>query len=419
MGRALMRGLLAGCLELLLHLPAQAGTPVLLQDTTRSYRLGQYADLLVRPRQPGTADLTLAQIRRAPWANQFRPSTRPVPQVEQSAVVWQRVELRNAARAHTRWLLMSVGNEFDFYLVDPAGRVRAQGQVRAQQPFAATHVVFDRAYTVPLAVPPGAALTLYLASGNGLLRFAIAEQSQLEAEARQRDVGAALYFGIMLALGLYNLLLYFAVRDRSHLYYVLFVASFALLQSLLMGYLGLLLRAWWPLGVPEVGYAGLMSATAIFSILTMRAFLETRRQVPRLDRVLQVVIGLALGYVLAALLPALRPLTSHFYYLVPLTTVAGMLVPGVAVLRLGYRPARYYLAGWAVLMAAIVLFYLRTLGVVPLSFLTEYGVRMASALEVILISLGLADRINLARRDKELAQAEALAVAREKQAVQQ
>ena len=339
-----------------------------------------------------------------------------------SAEVWLRCELRNDEPAADRWLLCGSlyhTQKFEVYLTDAAGRLRFRQRAASGPGFRAAHAVAGRHYNLVLPLPAGQPRTLYIQTSGGVLRFSLLARERLHEKLRREEVAAGLYFGVLLALLLYNLLLYFSVRDRSYLYYVLFVASFGLLQADMTGYLYQLLDSeTGTTGLPVYLQNVLISLTAMFSILTARAFLETARLVPRLDRALWLTLLFAPVLGLSSAVPALQPLTAGLSYVVPLLTVAVLLAAGLAVLHWGFRPARYYLAGWTVLMAAIVLYYLRTLGVVPVSFLTEHGVRMASALEVILISLGLADRINLARRDRALAQAEALALAREKVDVQ-
>jgi two-component system, NtrC family, sensor kinase len=55
-----------------------------------------------------------------------------------------------------------------------------------------------------------------------------------------------------------------------------------------------------------------------------------------------------------------------------------------------------------------VLFVLKDAGVLPFSGLTHYAMTVGSAIEGVLLSFGLADRINVLRREKEQSQAEAL-----------
>ena len=405
----------------LLALPAAAQPgPVVLRDTARDYPLGRQSAVLALPQVPGQAPLTLADVRGR-YAGQFRASTQDVPTIVLArADVWLRCDVRADTGPATRWLLRGLLrglDPFEAYLVDAAGRVRFR-QRASSRPFAASHVVTAQNFNLRLPLPPGERLTLYLHGGSGEQCFVISEENNLREQARWKDLGAAVYFTTLLTMLLYNLLLYLLIRDRSYWYYVLFVASFGLLQAQMSGYLHLWMG---PARVQAVeGPLGLtlLAATMVFSVLTARAFLETARAAPRLDRALRALAALTPALVLSGLVPQLAGFTYVLLIALPLLTVAGLLGACVGALRRGYRPANYYLAGWVLLMAAIVLYYLRTLGLLPLNFLTEYGVRVASALEVILLSMGLADRINLARRDKERAQAEALAVAREKEDVQ-
>ena len=55
----------------------------------------------------------------------------------------------------------------------------------------------------------------------------------------------------------------------------------------------------------------------------------------------------------------------------------------------GDRIAVYYVVAWSVLVAATVLLILRTVGVAPVNFATDYGVQVAASLEVVLLSLAL------------------------------
>jgi signal transduction histidine kinase len=65
------------------------------------------------------------------------------------------------------------------------------------------------------------------------------------------------------------------------------------------------------------------------------------------------------------------------------------------------RPALFYAASWLVLLAGIMMFLLRTLGVLEDSFLSVWGPQLGAAFEVTLLALGLADRINVMRANLE------------------
>jgi PAS domain S-box-containing protein len=76
----------------------------------------------------------------------------------------------------------------------------------------------------------------------------------------------------------------------------------------------------------------------------------------------------------------------------------------------GYAPARYYTIAWAALLVGTVLFTLSKLGFIARTVFTENAMQAGSTIEVILLSFALANRINVARREKELAQAETVSI---------
>lgn len=80
----------------------------------------------------------------------------------------------------------------------------------------------------------------------------------------------------------------------------------------------------------------------------------------------------------------------------------------VRALLAGHRQARYFLLAWAGLLVFILLGTLRNFALVPTNFVTTYGLHLGFALDVLLLSFALGDRINLLRREHGAAQAEAL-----------
>lgn len=83
----------------------------------------------------------------------------------------------------------------------------------------------------------------------------------------------------------------------------------------------------------------------------------------------------------------------------------------------GFRPARYFLFAWTIFFAGIVMFTLRNLGLLPYNAFTNYTLELGIAIEVTLLSIALADRINVLKKEKELSQAAALEAARENERI--
>jgi diguanylate cyclase (GGDEF)-like protein len=256
-------------------------------------------------------------------------------------------------------------------------------------------------------------------AGTGTVWLRVVSEGTLTVPLRLWQAGAfwpdsqasyavlSVYFGMLLALALYNLLLWFSLRDHNYLTYVLFAASMAVGQLSLNGLGNQFLWPDWPTWgnlAFTVGFA----AAGLFGALFTRGFLETRRNLPRLDGAVTglaalfavcIVVALAAPYRLAAILTSLTGVTF---------AVVAVLA-GLRCWRAGRPGASTFLLAWTVLLLGVAVVGLRNLNVLPTTFLSFYAMQMGSALEMLLLSFALADRINGLRRAKDAAQSEALA----------
>ncbi|PJZ68836.1 adenylate/guanylate cyclase [Leptospira perolatii] len=218
--------------------------------------------------------------------------------------------------------------------------------------------------------------------------------------AEQKTFG--LYYGIMLAMLAYNLFLFFGTRDRSYVYYVLFLVGYVMFQACLNGlafqYLWPELTWWGNASLPFFMFFG-GSWGSQFS----REFLRLRADSKSLDRVLfyyfifgqvMAVISLFLSFAVG-----IKVAIAYVALMVVLLITSGL----VSIWK-GYRAARFYLTAWIFLLIGIVTYIMKTLTVLPSNFVTEYAIQFGSSFEVILLSLALADRINILKEEKERAQ---------------
>ena len=72
---------------------------------------------------------------------------------------------------------------------------------------------------------------------------------------------------------------------------------------------------------------------------------------------------------------------------------------GLYCLRLKVPTAPYYVIAWSFFLVGTIIKALTVLGFLPAVFITDYAQQIGSSIEVILLSLGLADRINQLKRD--------------------
>jgi len=362
-------------------------------------------------RDPG-GQLTLAEVSRADNAARFsaiQAADRDLNFGYSASAYWLRFTVEAAPAAAGPWLLeigFPVLNHVDVYL--PAeGRHWAMGSKR---PFADGHPIPHRNFVVPLDVRAQTPQTIYLrvaSEGSLTVPLQLWRPDAFAVHTQDSYFLLALYYGMLLALALYNLLLYLSLRDRNHLTYVAFAASMAVGQLSLNGFGNQFLWPHWPNWGSAVFSSG-FAATGLFGALFTRNFLATRLNAPRLDRVILLLAG---SFAVAMLGPLVLP----YRWCAILTSLTGAsfalvaVITGVVSLRRRQAGAGYFLAAWTLLLLGVGMMALRNLAWLPTNVLTANGMQIGSSLEMLLLSFALADRIQTARREKDLAQAEALA----------
>jgi diguanylate cyclase (GGDEF)-like protein len=224
------------------------------------------------------------------------------------------------------------------------------------------------------------------------------------------QLALGMFYGLLAALVLYNLMLYFTVRDRAYLFYVAYAASFAVY---LFTFDGLGYQYLWPESVWWANHA-LATALALalcFGALFSATFLDMARTAPRAHG---PMLAVAASGGLLALFAATGWVLDYGEILRALS-VLGFLAAAVALwvavraMLSGYRPARFFLLAWGALLVFIGLGALRNFALVPTTFVTVHGLHIGMGLDVMLLSFALADRINSLKRERSAAQAEAIA----------
>lgn len=220
-----------------------------------------------------------------------------------------------------------------------------------------------------------------------------------------------LFAGIMLALALYNTVLFLMVRQRAYLWYVLSVVATALVQLNLHG---LNYQFLWR-GFPAFNEVAMVLLIAV-NILAATLFTDTFLRVYKVSRLASWVLRTL------ALLAALTFIAGFF---VPYHTgvISAMLLTYVAAFAawiigifLWYRGqilARFYVIAWTPLLLGNVIVSSSKAGIFPGGPLYNYAPQVGATLEVILLSFALAYRINVEKRMRLEAQEQALLTQRE------
>ena len=376
-----------------------------LAPELRSAALAQHVSVL---EDPG-GDLALADVQQR--AGEFRPSgVRDDAAINfgySSAAWWLRIEFAAEPTAPRDWLLEVAFPTLDsIEYFGPGGERMSAGD---RLPFAARPLL-HRNFVFPVRLDETGAGTIWLrvaSEGTLTIPLRLWRHEHFWQESQTSYALLAVYFGMLLALALYNLLLWLSLRDRNYLTYVLFAASMAVGQLSLNGLGNQYLWPDWPVW-GNLAFSTGFAATGLFGALFTRGFLSTRRNLPRLDG---AIIGLAGLFAVCAAAPLVAP----YRLAAILTSLTGVTFSLVAVLaglrcwRAGQPGARVFVLAWAALLAGVAVVGLRNLNLLPTTFISFYAIQIGSAVEMVLLSFALAERINDLQREKDAARGEAVA----------
>lgn len=214
----------------------------------------------------------------------------------------------------------------------------------------------------------------------------------------------ALYFGVLVSLLIYNAVLWVRLRHRDLGYYLGYLGSMAVFmvfsraQPQLLGF---------PLGSPflEPLVTTALASTGFFLVQFAREFFGLRAVAPRLDRVARAFgwLNLGLGLGAPALLWSKTSLWMHIVIPGIVATHITLLVMAVLVWRLGVRQARFFLLSFGVFLVGGAPFVYHWMRAIPLGD-TALPLMVGSALEMLLLSLAVADRFARISQDRHTAQ---------------
>ena len=378
---------------------ADTGRAVLnpgLNSLALSPHVGYYVDA------DGRADAT--SMFQAAAQRRFKP----LPQGNATfgfseGAYWFHTRVFNEGNSEERWLLVlqySLLDNVDVYMRYPDGRVDhlASGD---KLPFSARAIRY-RQPNFWLNLPQRTEVEVLVRAQSEssmqapLSIYTFGAFAEMERDAQ---LGIGLYNGILLGLFFYNLVLWLSLRDSSHFWYMCHLAGFGLVLFCLNG---LAFEYLWPTSPWLANHA--IPLTMAFSQMAMhqfaRLFLELKVRWPLGDK-------LSLAFIAFYGVVGIASLWVDYRTSVRLGTygvfpgVLAVLAQAFYTIRQGYRPARLFLAAWTALLLGTAMYASVSFGLLQKNFITEYGIQIGSAMEMVLLSFALAYRYASLRSENE------------------
>lgn len=331
-------------------------------------------------------------------------------------VYWIRINMKNSMPNPRLWLLEIDYPNLDyvtFYKKNMTGDW-LDYQVGDKQPFNFRSVKY-RNPVFRFVLNDYEQNTIYIRiQSSGALTFPITiwEPEAFRNNDHETQIVFGIYYGLTIGLILYNLLLFFSIRDKNYLYYVGYIGAYLIVQASLNG---VAFEYLWP-DYPVLNdfIIPLSISAALFMVIQFSvSFLKTEIYTPgyyhflTMLRISCVIIGVMTFFIPYRLSIQLAAICA-------IIIAPSVVISAWIALKNNYRPARYFLIAWSVLLIGMLMLAFKNFGILPNNFITNYSVQIGSFLEVLLLSLALADRINLLTDELEIKEKEKQRLAEER-----
>ncbi len=386
----------------------QAGVLDVANVHNKPVPLAHYFEVLQELGQP----LTLREVQGPTYSRLFQPVPGQLNELNfgfQSHPLWLRLHLTNSSNEPVDRLLEVYNarlSKIEWFEPDasPDLPLRTTG---AALPFDSRDYP-NRFFVFSVQVPAQSERVVYLRiqSTNPLaIPARLWTPPAFQSYARNDYLIQALYYGLALGMICFNLLLFVALRDTIYLKYVFFAGSMVLTLAAINGLGHEFLWQQWGTWANISSYVG-FSLCMVSMLVFVRHILNTPKVVPMLDPFIRFQIGLY------AVLP-LGFALSYETFIVPAPILFGfssLMVFALALFRAvkRQRSAYFFLAAFGMLVVGTFMLILKAYRLLESNVLTDNGLQIGSAFEMILMAFALADRFNEVRREKAMAQHQAL-----------
>lgn len=340
------------------------------------------------------ANLSLSQIQSLSKTGHFKPGKTDILNLGNTqSAFWIRIDYIDNATERT-YLILDVANieHIDFYASTANGfRHRKTGSILPTSPgVSATNCfIFD----LPNHQKKLGQNTIWLRLKTNNILIVPIKMATSENLIQQKFVENSfeiIYIGILLTLFIFNIFLYFSIKDKTYIYYSLYVFCLGMyVVTYLSGYAYLLGHEFRIIlnQYPHV----FLSLSIVASVMFSRQLLNLKKLPPLWIKIYNfLMICAAVLFITSAL--GFKSISAHLAQIITLISTVALWCLGVAAYRHGHHQAKYYIIAWSFIALTITALVLSLGNVLPYHDFTFEFVPMGSTIELLLLAFALGDR---------------------------
>lgn len=359
-----------------------------LDSTLTDCNLGKHISYF----EDKSAKLTLGQIQDLSKKGQFKKGQTEILNFGNTkSAFWIKIDyIKNTP--YRNYLVLDISNidHIDFYVNTDKGMIhRTAGSIVRASP----GVIETNNYIFDLPNQPNTATTLWLKlKTNNILIVPIKivnSDNFIPGKSIKNNL-QIVYLGVIFTLLLFNIFLYFSLRDTTYLYYSLYVFSLGIYMALyLRGYsylfgqdFRILLNLY-----PHAFLALSIIASVFFSKKFLNLKSVSRFLVYACDFILFCSVVM-----LCTSIAGFKSIASDMAQFIAMAGAVVLWSSGFIAYRKGHKPAKYYILAWSFIAATVVAVVLSLAGILSYHDYTFEFVPIGSTIELLLLAFALGDR---------------------------
>jgi signal transduction histidine kinase len=320
--------------------------------------------------------------------------------------IWMRITLNRTASTNQNWILEIPYLGLD--VVDlhmPDGSIlHSGGDISAfNSPY------FSRFYAFPITLSE-TPQTYYFKVASTYpitIPLRVIQRDTFNQTQFSENLIQALYYGGLISLLFYNLVLFLVIRDEKYLLYSLFEAVTGLAIFAGNGYGRIYLWQNSP-DWDEISQSVLLCFSAGFALIFTMRFLQSKKWMPTTHKVMLGLstLYLLLGVMLITSIYLPTPTQPIFFTIFILAFAAPCIALYASIRNIfgGIESASFFTLGWATLCIGAITAGLRIFNIVPSNNFTLYSLQISSGIEMLFFSFALANSFQNERQRRESAQ---------------
>ena len=355
------------------------------------------------------ATMTLSDIRKLPPIA-YKPLNKPIGSHNFSdSAFWYQFKVQNSENSAVSKLIVFEPAWLDtvnITVISPSGEERSYegGNTLSYDNRALNHYLINFKHSFEVGIS-----TVYVQVKTRdpfIVSISVMEESAFLGEQLGYTLFIGLVYGGIIAMLFYNLFLFLGIKERYYAYYVVYLFTFLMMTASYNGYTFMYLFS----NHPEVQNWAQSSSIYLFvlaGLLFARMFLNLEKYHHTLFRITTYLIYFIL------LTSIVSGVFGGYKYHVILSIVFVMVMSSYVFsiafhswLKGNYS-ARFFLLGAASGLIGFFITSLTVMSFIPYSYLTYKAGDFGMFLDVILISMALADRMKITQEKKLIAEREA------------